>query len=128
MSSSSFESIRTRTPIRSSPPVFGTPVLRSPVPRRSVFRSPLFRRIADEIDRDHSVDPIVGGSSASEWRKRQEEAREWKTQVGRQIELEIDEAIKIKDQNKTLRLQREIALLHSLGKNEFYQQLNRLTS
>lgn len=37
-----------------------------------IHYSPKFRGIADEMDRDHSVDPIVNGISAREWKARKE--------------------------------------------------------
>lgn len=68
---------------------------------------PLFRGIADKMDRDDSVDPIVGGTSASEWRM----SLGWKNQVARAIESEIDEAIIAKDEANVLQLERVDATL-----------------
>ena len=115
MSSQARLSSRVNTPTRS--PRVNTSIR---TPRRHV--SPLFRGIADEMDRDHSIDPIVGGISASEWRS----SREWKNRVAQEIELEIDEAIATKDEEHVLQLQREIAFFQHLDKELFFHGLDRL--
>ena len=98
----------------------------APTRRRSdfVIVSPLFRGTFDEMDRDHTVDPIVvGGTSASEWHM----SREWKDLVARQIEAEIDEADAFEDEEEVLRLQREVAFLQHLDQQQYFvQDLGRL--
>ena len=97
----------------------------APTRRRSdfVIVSPLFRGTFDEMDRDHSVDPIVvGGTSASEWHM----SREWKDLVARQIEAEIDEANELEDEQEELHLQREMAFLQHLDQQQYFIHLGRL--
>lgn len=84
--------------------------------------SPLFRGIADEMDREHSVDPIVNGITATQWA----EAQAWKNLVAQQIEIEIDAAANADNQEGELQLQREVAYLQQLDKDLFFHGLERL--
>lgn len=97
-----------QTPTRSSRPVV----------------SPLFRGISGELNRDPSIDPVVGGVSASKWK----EARKWRDQVAERIETEIDEAMMSGNQDAVLGLQREVGFLQILDKDLFFNDLNRLGS
>lgn len=90
MGSSSSNSRMSSPP--SSPPRPHTPTLSS----RSLV-SPLFRGIAGEIDRDHAIDPIANGITASEWK----DACDWKNKLAEAIDKEIDEAMVVESPENT---------------------------
>ena len=55
-------------------PFMHSPSMHSPSKSSRLIVSPLFRGIAEEMDRDHSIDPITDDISASIWK----ESQEWK--------------------------------------------------